>query len=262
VEALEALLRRPRYELMPTEGVEDLVVGAVPPEVKLTLTVTAERGIEATLDHAGRLASAGFQVVPHLAARLVRDGAHLAEILARLRALGLPEVFVIGGDATEPAGEFTDALSLLRALADLDHRPAEVGVTAHPAGGPAADAGATRVLLEKQPLVTYAVSNLCLDGRLVAAWLAGIRRAGVELPLHVGLPGPVAPARLARVMARIGVRPGPYDPDRFLRDVGPALAAPDRRVAGLHVFTFNEVEAAERWRRRALARAVAGGTDR
>jgi hypothetical protein len=40
VEALEALLRRPRYELMPTEGVEDLVVGAVPPEVKLIPAAT------------------------------------------------------------------------------------------------------------------------------------------------------------------------------------------------------------------------------
>jgi methylenetetrahydrofolate reductase (NADPH) len=258
VQVLEGFLRRPRYELMPTEEVEALVVGTVPPEVTLTLTVTAQRGIEATLDHTERLAAAGFTPVPHLAARLVRDRAHLAEILARLGALGLRDLFVIGGDAPQPAGGFADALGLLRALADLDHRPAEVGVTAHPGS----DAAATRVLLEKQPLVTYAVSNLCLDGRLVAAWLAGIRQAGVELPVHVGLPGPVAPERLARIAARIGVRPGPYEPDRFLRDASPALAAPGQRVAGLHVFTFNEVKAAERWRRRALAQAGAGGPDR
>ncbi|MBO0684827.1 MAG: 5,10-methylenetetrahydrofolate reductase, partial [Candidatus Dormibacteraeota bacterium] len=78
------LLRRPRYELMPVDGVEDLVAGVLPPEVGLTLTMTEERGVEATLGQAGRLQAAGYEVTPHLAARLVRDKSHLGEILARV----------------------------------------------------------------------------------------------------------------------------------------------------------------------------------
>jgi len=34
----------------------------------------------------------------------------------------------------------------------------------------------------------------------------------------------------------------------------PELAEPERRVAGLHIFTFNEIELTERWRREMLAR--------
>jgi methylenetetrahydrofolate reductase (NADPH) len=45
-------------------------------------------------------------VVPHLAARLVTDRAHLRELLARLGDLDLREVFVIAGDIGQSAGEF------------------------------------------------------------------------------------------------------------------------------------------------------------
>jgi len=35
------------------------------------------------------------------------------------------------------------------------------------------------------------------------------------------------------------------------------MALPDRKVARLHVFTFNEIEPTERWRQETLARLAA-----
>jgi methylenetetrahydrofolate reductase (NADPH) len=52
------------------------------------------------------------------------------------------------------------------------------------------------------------------------------------------------------------VQPGGYDPGRFVAGLLPDLAAPDRKVAGLHVFTFNEIEPTERWRQDTLARLL------
>ena len=51
--------------------------------------------------------------------------------------------------------------------------------------------------------------------------------------------------------------PGAYRPDRLVSALAARLAAPDRGIAGLHVFTFNEVERTERWRRELLARLEA-----
>ena len=48
--------------------------------------------------------------------------------------------------------------------------------------------------------------------------------------------------------------PGAYSPDRLIRKLEPALADPEGKVAGFHVFTFNELEATERWRQELLAR--------
>ncbi|WP_416140152.1 hypothetical protein ACM26W_07225 [Halomonas sp. HK25] len=44
------------------------------------------------------MTAAGFRVVPHLAARLVRDRPHLIGLLERLAALGVEDAFVVGGD--------------------------------------------------------------------------------------------------------------------------------------------------------------------
>jgi len=49
-------------------------------------------------------------------------------------------------------------------------------------------------------------------------------------------------------------RPGGYDPGRFVSALWSDISQPDRRVAGLHVFTFNEIEPTERWRQELLMR--------
>ena len=89
-----------RYEILPVDGVEDLVLAHVPRSVKVTVTASPSRGLEATLTVVERLVGEGYQVVPHLSARLVRDVAHLDDLVARLEALGVHEAFVPAGDAT------------------------------------------------------------------------------------------------------------------------------------------------------------------
>lgn len=83
-ETLAEALRHPRYEIFPLDGVEAAVAGRVPKDIKLTVTASPKRGIEATLDLAGRLSEQGYRVVPHLSARLVSGRAHLEDILRRM----------------------------------------------------------------------------------------------------------------------------------------------------------------------------------
>jgi methylenetetrahydrofolate reductase (NADPH) len=51
------------------------------------------------------------------------------------------------------------------------------------------------------------------------------------------------------------VLPRAYRPEQLLDRLGPDLARKDNAVAGLHLFTFNEVAQTEDWRRRELASA-------
>ena len=112
-QALVALLRSPRYEVLPTDDVEERVLATVPREVTMTVTASPRRGIGATVALAGRLAGHGYAVVPHISARLIKDEAHLKEVLDALTTMGVRDVFVIAGDAREPAGQFADSVSLL-----------------------------------------------------------------------------------------------------------------------------------------------------
>jgi len=260
-----AYLEHPRYEVLPVDGIEEQVVAHVPRAVKVTVTASPARGLDATLAVAERLAAAGYGVVPHLSARLVRDGAHVEEIVARLHAAGVEDVFVPAGDAPEP-GQYPDAASLLRALRG---RFAEVGITGYPESHHLIDDETTiQAMFEKAPMATYIVSQICFDPETVRTWIARVRARGTDLPIWVGMPGVVANAKLLRISTKIGLG----ESARFLRahrawlrrlvtrtfTPGPLLERlAGAELAGLHFYTFNEVERTERWRQAAIARLEA-----
>ncbi|MGH2996235.1 MAG: methylenetetrahydrofolate reductase, partial [Gaiellaceae bacterium] len=176
---LVELLRRPRYEVFPLPGIEDEVAEHVPTDVKMTVTSSPKRGIEATLELSEELARRGFEVVPHVSARLVADEEHLREILDRLDDVGVHEVFVVAGDLGQPAGKFASAYELLAAMGDLGHRLDEVGISGYPESHPfISDETTIQSMFDKAPLASYIVSQLCLDPRVIAGWIAAVRARG------------------------------------------------------------------------------------
>ncbi len=270
---LADFLQRPRLEVIPLDGVEQAVLEHVPRELTVTITSSPTRGVEATMALAQRLAAHGYRVVPHLAARLIADEAELGEMLARIEALGAGDVFVVAGDRMEPAGPFEGAADLLQAMAQLGHGLKEVGITGYPESHAfISDETTIQAMFDKAPYATYIVSQITFDPAVIATWIRRVRARGVELPIHVGLPGPVDPVRLLSLSRRIGLGesarflrrhgswlrrltlPRGYRPGALLESLAPDLAAPENKVAGLHVFTFNEIAQSEAWRRRELAR--------
>jgi len=271
-EALTRFLTHPRYEILPTEEAASLVTGRVPQDVTITITSSPKRGIDATLLLAERLHAQGYAVVPHVAARLVRDAAHLDEISGRIAAVG-GSVFIVAGDSREAAGAFPDSVSLLGAIAEQHLPLKEIGITGYPESHSFIDDDLTiQAMWDKRRLATYIVSNLCFDVGVIKRWVVRVRKRGVQLPIFIGMAGVTDPAKLLRVSTRIGISdsarflkghsnwlmrmisPGGYDPSRFAPGLMPDLGQPDRHVAGLHVFTFNEIEPTERWRQEMLAR--------
>jgi len=266
------LLHKARYEVLPTQSAEDAVLESVPRDVVVTITASPSRGLEPTLALAERLAAEGYQVVPHLSARLVRDSAHLGEVVARMTAIGVDDVFVPAGDADPPAGEFSSALDVLEYLVERGSPFKHVGITGYPETHPKIEDDITvQSMWDKRRHATYIVSNLCFDPGVLRQWIVRIRRRGVKLPLLVGLAGPVERTKLVQMATKIGVAdsarfvaghssafvrlstPGAYQPERLLDRVGSTLAAPESLVDGLHVFTFNQVRQAEQWRQELLA---------
>ena len=266
------LLRAPRYEVFPGAGTEQAVLEWVPRELTVTVTASPTRGLEPTLDLATSLAGHGYTAVPHVTARLVRDDAHLADIVARLTAAGISDIFVPGGDADPPAGRFHSALELLEQLAEMGRPFARVGITGYPESHPKIDDDITiQSMWDKRRHAAYLVSNLCFDPATLRRWITRVRARGVTLPLLVGLPGPVDRARLLRMAAVAGVSesarflaghtewflrlgvPGGYSPQRLLDRVSGTLTDPAAAVEGLHIFTFNQLRQTEEWRRQMLA---------
>ena len=270
---IEAALRGASYEVLPLRNTEETVVGHVPRDVPVTITTTEAKGLTPTIELAERLSGHGFDATPHLAARLVRDEAHLSDVVARLRDAGVDSVFVIGGDAAEPAGVFPDALSLLTGLEGGGHHFRRVGIGGYPEGHGSISAELIEQALErKAPHATHVITQLCFSAATTTAWARQVKLRGVELPIRIGLPGAVTRQKLVRISAGLGLGqsarflskqhsmfwrfflPHGYRPDRLVERLAPALGARDNDLRGFHLFTFNEVARTEAWRQEWLAR--------
>src|SRR5215218_9226075 len=249
IEALE----RPRYEILPLDGIADDVFEHLPAGRKITLTSSPSRGLEATLRLAEELAPRGYEVVPHLAARLIPDRAHLVEIVLRLRNAGVTEAFVIAGDARQPAGEFEGAAQLLSTMAELREGLAEVGISGYPESHHLiSDETTIEAMFEKEPMASYIVSQICFDAEVIRTWIRRVRERGTSL--RIGLGQSVRFLRGQRGVLRRFLRPRTYTPTELLIALASSFSEPAAKVGGVHVYTFNELKKTETWRRQLVDR--------
>jgi methylenetetrahydrofolate reductase (NADPH) len=275
------LLRRARYEVLPTPSIEEKVLEHLPRDRPVTVTASPTKGLEDTIELAERLTKQGYSVVPHLAARMVRDRSQLAELCDRLTTVGVTEVFVPAGDKTPPEGVYDRALPLLQDLTELGRPFVHVGITGYPESHPLIDDDLTiQAMWEKRDHATCIVSNLVFDPAAIDSWLTRMRGRGITLPVWLGVPGPVERTKLLAMATKIGVgdstrflakhkgtmlrlaAPGGFTGERFLERTAPALARPGAGMAGLHLYTFNQVAETEQWRRSLLERIESGGSRR
>jgi len=256
---------------MPVKGIE-VQLQHLAPGSTVTVTCSPSKGIDATLEMAALLSGLGLNVVPHLAARQVSDKNHLEQILDRLGKSGIDSIFVPGGDVSSPAGEFDSALELLQAMSEFDHGMERIGVSAYPEGHPFIDdLSLIRILREKQQYATSCVTQMCFHAEAITDWIDNIRDQGIDLPVRVGLPGAVERKKLFAFSLRIGVGDSAralmkqsnvvrklmaakaYQPDELVVHLADYID--DRRfnIAGLHLYTFNQVSATSDWRESFLA---------
>lgn len=269
-QVLAGMMGQAYLEVIPTKTIVDRLVH-LPQHSYLSITCSPATGVGPTLDMVDELRALPeerqLKLVPHIAARVVRDKGHLREILARLDEAEIESVFVPGGDAVKPAGDYDCSLDLLRDIADIGHTFEDVGVAAHPEGHPLVDNDELlRLLKEKQQYANYLVTQMCFDSDVMISWLRTIREAGVTLPAWLGLPGVAEIPKLISLSLKIGVGQSvnvlrkqkglvrkiisakPYQPDDLLAGLVPYLDDPVLDIPGFHLFSFNNVEKTERWR--------------
>ena len=267
--ALRSVVANMKYELIPLKNVRDQAA-AVPPRSRVTVTASPSHGIEATFDVCEYVVGLGHEVTPHLSAHMVRDRAHLTDLLARARAMGLSHVFVVGGDAKD-GGEFHDGLSLLRAMHEIGHPFTDIGVPSYPEGhADISDPVLMRALKEKQQYANQTTTQMCFNPGRVEEWMQRIRAEGVTLPIYLGVPGVLELTKLMTIAARIGVAdsarylsknmgllghlasPGSFGADAYLTALADRVAEPQTNVVGVHVFTMNQVPATRTWHERMM----------
>ncbi len=246
-----------RYELLPFDSALEQAQRLSAP-LALTVTCSPRHGPDHSVAVAERLRSLGHTLTVHLAARMVCGQAHLDELLGRLRAAGIDDLFIVGGDVGSARGPYRRGLDLLAEIRGRADAPATLGVPAYPEGHPQIPPAALLADLQaKQPLADYMVTQLCFDPERLRDWLEHARLLGIELPAHLGVPGVVDRRRLLEISLRVGVGPSlsylrknghvarglgrGVTPARSLLLRLPAELPDSLGVVGVHMFTFNRL---------------------
>ncbi len=259
-------LQKSYMEIIPVPGIEDKL-DSLPSDMYLAVTCSPTKGVDETLELSEKLIERGFKVTPHIASKCVSGEKHLEAIIKKLDELGIESIFVPGGDRPEPMGDFNNALDLLKALKKLGHNLNKIGMAAHPEGHPdVSDEILMEALEEKKDLADFIVTQMCFDAGILNDWMNQIQKKGIELPVWVGLPGVIERGRLLKTSLRIGVgdslrflrkksqvatelmKSSIYNPDDLVRDITEQIDINDSRLAGYHIYCFNQIETTEKWR--------------
>lgn len=270
------LIANARYEVIPMKNLEPQIPH-IPAGASVSVTCSPTKGLQATLDLTARLQDLGHMAVPHISARLVEDDVDVKRIAEFCRRQNLQEVFLVAGDAQTPVGKYEGVVEFLRDFLGTDHGLRAIGVTAYPDGHALIDSPvlhealhAKQALLAEAGVPGYASTQMCFDLGKWRSWVTAERAAGFTLPLHIGVPGVIDRVKLMTMGMRLGVgaslryvqknggllgrlfRPAGYDPSALINPL--SKQADEFNIDGIHLFTFNNIEATAQWQQKQLAK--------
>jgi methylenetetrahydrofolate reductase (NADPH) len=239
----------------------------------VTITFLPGDNYRHNVETASVLRRAGFNPVPHIAAREMSSREALDDFLVRLRGeADVERVLLIAGDIAGARGPFKSSGDVRASGLLQAHSIARISIAGHPEGHPFLDeAGMLKVLSAWQHWGQEArirvdiVSQFCFESAPIVTFLGKLAAHGIGLPLIVGLAGPATPATLTKFALRCGIgnsiravrgQIGRYG--RLLTDAGPddvmrgLKAAPwpaTPAIAGFHLFPFGGLRKARNWLR-------------
>ena len=274
-----SLIADARYEVIPMKNLEGQIEH-IPVGASVSVTCSPAKGQQATLDLTRRIVDLGHMAVPHLSARLTEDAVAVKQLGQFCRDNGIREVFLVAGDAPQPVGDYDGVVAFLRDFLDTDHGLTRIGITAYPDGHALIDSQvvhdalhAKQALLQEAGIAGFASTQMCFDLSTWRAWAAAERAAGFTLPLHLGVPGVIDRTKLFTMGMRLGIgnsmrfvkknggvlgrlfKPGGYDPNTLITPLG--KQADELGIEGIHLFTFNNVQATAGWQQKMLAKLPA-----
>lgn len=259
----------------PSEADLAALQSAVAGTTKVYLAAVPTRSPSDLVAYAASVRAAGFEPIPHLAARNIASVAALDHLLARFSSeAGVRRLLIIAGDSDRTQGPYTSAIEVIESGLLQRHDIAEVGVAGYPEGHPRISndvldrALAAKIEAAVQTgLGVDIVTQFGFSAERIIGWIARLRDLGIEQPVRIGMTGPTNLATLLRYARRCGVAAsaqglsrqagllkhlvGTSAPDDIIRPLAEAGGSLGRVAA--HFFSFGGTGATARWAAAAAA---------
>jgi methylenetetrahydrofolate reductase (NADPH) len=254
----------------------DLLKAHLPLGTRVFIALIDPTHVAAQLDMAVALRQSGFEPIPHIPARFVRDKSDLDHSLGELvQKAGVTTVLALGGGAPEPLGQYHCAMQLFETGLFQQRGITRIGIAGHPEGNPDitkiyGEAMLFRALQEKtawlkaNAIEGFIATQFLFNAEPVAHWAIELHRQGIDLPIHVGVPGPATIKTLIRYAAMCGVGNSARfirkqalnitklltvsEPTEFVEQLAKLhYGHPEHNIAGAHLYPFGGFDKLFEW---------------
>lgn len=274
---VQAFLQGYSIEVMPrtAEKVEDFR-DHLPEGTRVYIAHIDGTDIADMVATAARLARDGYNVMPHFPARIIKDQATLADWIARYQGeAGVTQALLLAGGLSQPVGTFESSMQLLETGLFDKAGFTRLHVAGHPEGNRDIDPdGSVKNVAEaivwKQKFSERTDAKMALatqfsfDADPIIKWADGLKEAGIDLPIHIGIAGPAKLQTLIKFAIACGVGPSlkvlqkramdvtklllPYEPTDVIAKLAAHKAAhPDFNIEQVHFFPLGGVKANAEW---------------
>jgi methylenetetrahydrofolate reductase (NADPH) len=240
---------------------------------EVTITFLPGDNYRHNVETAAALRRAGFNPVPHIAAREMPSREALEDFLARARGeADVTRILLIAGDVAAAKGPYRSSLDVCASGLIEGCGIARLSVAGHPEGHPYLTPSSTSRGFEawrdwgrQTKIHVDVMTQFCFESAPILGWIGELDARGINLPVTVGLAGPASPATLMKFALRCGIgnsmrslrgQIGRFG--RLLTDTGPddvvrglqsAPRTATASIAGFHLFPFGGLRKAASWLR-------------
>ena len=274
---VETFLKDFSIEVMPRTAakVEDFC-DLLPGATRVYVAHIEGMPIEDMVVTAKRLASEGYDVMPHFPARIIKNEATLRNWIAMYQGeAGVDQALLLAGGVNTPHGDYHSSRQLLESGAFGDAGFNRLHVAGHPEGNKDIDPDGAmtnvdaalrwkQAFSETSDAKMAITTQFCFEAQPVIAWANKLLANGITLPIHIGVAGPAKLQTLIKFSIACGVGASlrvlqrrakdltklllPFTPDVLLSELAAHKAEnPQFSISQVHFFPLGGIKTNAKW---------------
>ena len=189
----------------------------LPKDTRVYIAHIQNEEIEAMVATAKRLYEEGFNVMPHIPARMIKHQSMLHDWISMYQhEAGVNEALLLAGGSNTPIGDFDSSIQLIESGLFDKAGFKRLHIAGHPEGCKDIDpdggyknvsaALSWKQEFSKRTDASMAITTqFCFDAEVVKEWAKNIRKSGIDIPIHIGIAGPAKLQTLLKFSLECGV---------------------------------------------------------
>ena len=248
----------------------------LPASTRVYIAHLENENIATMVATAKRIHQEGFTVMPHIPARIIKDHSMLNDWIKMYKnEAGVNEALLLAGGSNKPIGDFESSIQLIETGLFDKANFRRLHIAGHPEGSKDIDPeggikNVSEALSWKQEFSKRTDANMaiatqfCFDAKVVKKWADGIKRDGIDIPVHIGIAGPAKLQTLLKFSVECGIGASmkiltkrakdltklllPYKPTEMIRDLSEYKNKdPSLNIEQVHFFPIGGIKQTVDW---------------